>query len=606
MTEVLPPPAHESLIVTERFEEQAARTPDAIAVVFRDRSLTYDQLNRWANRLAWRLREQGVGPESVVGIGVRRGLTMAIAMLAVFKAGGAFVPVDLENPAERQRFVLADSGAVLAISEPGIPADHWGVPVLRPSEEELAAYPADNPPTLTSGDSLLYIVHTSGSTGTPKGIAMHHAPTVRLMDWCKRVYLDRPRALQYFPITSDVCTYEFLAAWWAGGSLVIASEHDRFDIPSVARLIDRHELTTILLPFVALDQLSRYSAKFPESLGSLREIVTTGDRLIVTPEIKAMCDRVGAYLDNQWGSTEINVVTALRLDQPAADWPAVPVIGRPVAGSRVHVLDEHLQPVPINVPGIVHVGGGPLSRGYAGRPDLTAQSFVPDPFADEPGARMYRTGDLGRWRPDGTLEFIGRDDFLIKIHGYRVEPGEIESRLRERSDIGEAVVVATGLGTPEAKLIAYAVPIGERRPSSFELREGLRDTLPAHMIPQVFVLLDEMPMTATGKVDRKSLPPVEEAPAEDRAFVAPRDEVEERVAAIWAEVLDVEKVSVDDDFFALGGHSLLITQVVFRVRAAFEVDLPMRTLFTTPTVAGLSAEIRHARTGSALRWEGAS
>lgn len=587
-------PADRIRVVSTRFEHTVRKTPIRPALSFGGRTLSYRELNVRANRLAHLLRARGIGPEAVVGVLLRRGLDLGVTLLAVAKAGGAFLPIDPDHPAERIRFMLANARARLVVSQrelvdrlPG----GFETQVLCLTDTELGRFPATNPPTVTTDDNLLYVVYTSGSTGEPKGIAMPHGPTVDLMDWCRRVYRERQRTLVYYPATSDVFTYELLSTWWCGGSALIASENDRLDVARVATLIRQHQLTNVLLPFVFLDHLARYAEEHRCEFESLTEVVTTGDRLIITPSIRALAARLpDSFVDNQWGSTEVNVVTTLRLAQPAEDWPEIPTIGRPVGSARVYVLDDNLKPTAVNVPGQIYVGGPPLGRGYLGRPDLTARSFLPDPFTRKTGARMYQTGDLGRWRPNGTLEFLGRADFQVKIRGHRVDPGEIESALRERPDVADATVMATGVGAAGAGLVAYVVPTGNA-PSGSELRNALRAKLPEHMIPHQVVFLDRMPLTTTGKIDRKRLPAPDLG---ECGYAAPTDAAQEAIAGVWADVLNLPRVGVHDDFFELGGHSLLVTQVVYRLREIFGVQLPLRALFERPTVAGIAAELQAA------------
>ncbi len=455
------------------------------------------------------------------------------------------------------------------------------------------------------------MVYTSGSTGRPKGIAMGHGPTAALMEWAGKTHRRQSRALHYFPITSDVGSYELFATWLSGGCVIMTSDQDRYDVDRLAELIGQHQVETVLLPFLALDQLARNYPGHPHALKSLREIVTTGDRLVLTPAIKAMCaDLQVELLENQWGSTEVNVVTTARMRPPAQDWPQTPGIGKPVGQARVYVLDANLAYSPVNVPGDLYVGGGVLSRGYAGRPDLTAAAFVPDPFSTTPGARLYRTGDLGRWRPDGELEFLGRADFQVKLHGYRVEPGEVESALRAQPGVGEAVVVLgwqtpavrTADGSPRtalrdpggerASLIGYLVPDGGQ-PSLPELRAELRKLLPSYMVPEHFVMLDRLPTTTTGKVDRARLPALELAEPEPTR-TEPRDETEKAIAEVWQDMLGIDDLDVDDNFFALGGHSLLVNQLVFRLKERLAVDVPLRALFEAPTVATLADWVRES------------
>lgn len=574
--------------------------------MFAGHELTYAELNSQANRVAWWLAERQLGPGSVVAVRMRRGLPLAVTILGIVKAGGGYLPLDRDDPQLRHAAMLRDAGAALIISDASVGDGLADVPACE-LPAGLDRYPDTNPPQATWAGSLLYVVYTSGSTGRPKGIAMSHGPTAALMQWAGKTHRRQSRTLHYFPITSDVGSYELFATWLSGGCVIMTSDQDRYDVDRLARLIGQHEVETVLLPFLALDQLARHYPRDPDALKSLREIVTTGDRLVLTPAIKAMCaDLPVELLENQWGSTEVNVVTTARLRPPAQEWPQTPGIGRPVGQARVYVLDAGLAYSPVNVAGDLYVGGGVLSRGYAGRPDLTAAAFVPDPFSTTPGARLYRTGDLGRWRPDGELEFLGRADFQVKLHGYRVEPGEIESALRAQPGVAEAVVVlgwqtlALGWQTPalrdpggeRASLIAYLVPDGGQL-SLPELRTGLRDHLPSYMVPEHFVVLDRLPTTTTGKVDRARLPaPVLAEP--EPTFTGPRDETEKAIAEVWQDMLGVDDIDVDDNFFALGGHSLLVNQLVFRLRERLAVDVPLRALFEAPTVATLADWVRES------------
>ncbi|MEV6632778.1 non-ribosomal peptide synthetase [Actinoplanes sp. NPDC051470] len=589
--------------VLDGFRDWVAKTPDEPAVRCGDLTLTYAELDAAADRLAAVLAGRGVCAESVVGLAVRRDANLAVGVLATAKIGAAYLPLDPDHPADRIRLMLADAGASIVMTQVAVTATMgsagWGERVSPLHlDEPIAGDPAAgtvDPASAPAGpDSLLYVIYTSGSTGRPKGIAMQQGPQIALLNWCVNHYAERPCALQYFPITADVAYLELLSTWWLGGCAVIATEHERYDVAALADLIRDRRISKVLLPVVALDQLARHTAGRPSDVATLREVITTGDRLAITPAVREMLSALpSAYLDNHYGSTEVNVVTAPRLTSPAESWPQFPAIGRPMSDARIYVLDQNLAPVPPNVPGEIYVGGPPLARGYLGRAALTAAAFLPDPFSDRPGARMYRIGDLGRWRPNGVLQFIGRADFQIKLHGYRIEPGEIEALLCARADVTEAVVVLVGEGE-SAMLAAYFVA-ADQPPAASELRDQLAGQLPAHMIPQAFVPLPELPLTGTGKVDRKGLP----APAEfGPAFTAPRDALEQLIAEVFADVLGVDRISVDLSFFGLGGHSLLVTQVAYRIRAATGADLPLKSVFEHPTVAALAAEIR--RTGGEL------
>ncbi|AKA08283.1 hypothetical protein SAZ_42545 [Streptomyces noursei ZPM] len=584
--------------VLEGFDEWVAAAPDHPAFVAGKTTLSFGELDRLSNRLAWALREQGVRPGHVVGLCLRRDVRLAVALLAVIKAGGAYLPVEPHHPTERQRAVLTDAEATLLLTDsPASKAEGasaGGIPMLSVDFEALSDFPVEAPPREAGPDDLLYVLYTSGSTGKPKGIAMHHAPQVRLLNWCRTQYAEAPRALQYFPVTADVASLELLLTWWTGGCAVMASENDRYDITAVARLIREQQITRILLPVAAMQQLARHAETHPDDIASLRELITTGDRLVITPEIHRMCGQLpDVIFDDHYGSTEVNVVAAPRLTAPTSLWPDRPRLGRPLSLGRTYVLDTNLQPVPPNVPGEIYVGGGPCAYGYIGEGALTAAAFVPDPFAQTPGARMYRTGDRGVWRRGGELEFLGRSDFQIKFRGYRIEPGEVEAVLSELDVVSKAVVTAVHpAGDEEPLLAAYVVP-APLPPGVVVQTELLRDhlasRLPSFMVPQAFILLDRLPLTETGKVDRAQLPLPDQVEPE---FVAPRDETEASIAAIWAEALGLEQVGVRHNFFWLGGHSLLVTRVVYQIRQALGVEVPLSWLFQRPTVEALAAALR--------------
>ncbi|MEU7804639.1 non-ribosomal peptide synthetase [Micromonospora arborensis] len=585
--------------------EWVAKAPSDPAVICGEEKLTYLDLDRRANRLARALQDRGAGPERLVGLAVPRGIDLAVAVLGVLKAGAAYLPFEPQYPDLRIISSMTDSGADVLVTD-AVTAERFPsgrVPFTTMDVTAAAAGLSDDPiPSTTNGDSLQYVIYTSGSTGRPKGIAMTQGPQVTLLDWCRNRYADRQPVLQYFPITADVASLELLSIWWTGGCAVIASDRERYDISALARLIRQHRISRVLLPVAAMQQLADHAVERPEDVCTLREFITTGDRLVITPNVRTMCAGLpGVIFDDHYGSTEVNVVTAPRLAEPVATWPDRPLLGRPIVDARIYLLDDDLNPVPRNVPGAIYVGGGPLARGYTGRGGLTAEAFIPDPFIGASGARMYRTGDLGRWRADGLIEFLGRADFQIKLHGLRIEPGEVETLLRSRDDVAQAVVMAVASedgDASEALLVAYVVP-ADRSPGAVLHTEPLRDHLAAHlpsaMIPQSFVVIDDLPMTETGKVDRRRLPHPDVAEPD---FVAPRDEVEAAVAKVWGTVLDLPAVGVRHNFFQMGGHSLLITRVIYELRETFGADLPMALMFQRPTVESFAAEVRRLQRAS--------
>ncbi|MGP3991749.1 non-ribosomal peptide synthetase [Streptomyces sp. 3N207] len=610
-------PAHDTAVAPSRpaatsldgFAEWVARTPEAPAVVCGPQSLSYRRLDRAAEQLGRRLRAAGAGPETLVAVALRRSAAQSVAVLGVLKAGAACLPVDPDQPPDRTRAQLADAGVRLVVTEKSVEDTRaeggWGPQVVSlPVETDLTDDgPGDGEQPLSGSgpENLMYVLYTSGSTGRPKGIAMHAAPQITLLDWCRRRYAERPVALQFFPLTSDVGFLELLSTWWLGGCVVVATEHERHDIAALADVIDRHRVTKVLLPVLALDRLAAHAADDPDRCGSLRELITTGEQLVISPTVRQLCDRLpNVLLDNHYGSTELNVVTAPRLTAPADAWPERPAVGRPIVDSRIYVLDADLRPVPPGVPGEIYVGGGPPARGYLGSPAQTAVAFLPDPYSKSPGSRMYRTGDRGRWQPGGVLEYLGRADFQIKLHGYRIEPGEIETLLRDHSAVSQAVVIKTGEGE-DALLAAYTSSEGPP-PHADELRDHLARLLPSYMVPQAYISLPALPLTGTGKVDRNRLPAVDTARP---SFVAPRDEDEAAIARIFSDILGKEQVSVEESFFRLGGHSLLITQLVHRVGKACGVELPLRAVFERATPAQLARDVRRLRSGEGAAEEGA-
>ncbi|HET7234051.1 MAG TPA: amino acid adenylation domain-containing protein, partial [Longimicrobium sp.] len=583
-------------LVHHLFEARAEQAPDAAAVVGEEGHLTYRELNERANRLAHHLRGLGVGPESRVGICLERGPRLVMAVLAVLKAGGACVPLDPGYPAQRLALMAADAGVAVLLAEAAtrgaVPAG--GAPVVDVDDAGIERHPAGNPGVRVDGGNLAYVLFTSGSTGRPKGVMLPHAALANLAAWHQAdpVLAEPRRTLQFASLSFDVSFQEIAVTLAGGGALVLVSDEVRRDPAELARFIARHGVERIFVPFVALQALAEAAAEGGVRLG-LREVVTAGEQLVATPQLRALVEAApGCRVVNHYGPTETHVATAHTLDVEPSAWPALPPIGRPVASTRVYVLEAGLAPAPIGVPGELYVGGAQLARGYLDRPAQTAERFVPDPFGGEPGARLYRTGDRARWRAGGTLEYLGRADQQVKIRGFRVEPGEVEAALRQHPGVRDCAVAAREDVPGHRRLVAYVVAGGV---DADELREQLRRTLPEHMVPSAVVALERLPLTPSGKVDRRALPAPE--PHAEHRYVVPRTPVEEVLAGIWAGVLRVGRVGVHDSFFELGGHSLLATRLLSRVRVALGVELPLRALFEAPTVAGLAARVEAGRGG---------
>ncbi|MFI0479414.1 non-ribosomal peptide synthase/polyketide synthase [Actinomadura sp. 9N215] len=576
----------------ELIAEQVTSTPDAVAVVCDDVSLTYAGLWERAGRLAGRLRAAGVGPESVVGLCLDRGIDMAVAVVGAWRAGAAFVPLDPGYPAERLAWMLSDSGAWVLVGHRAVAADLAAdadsVVWLDEAEvrAELAATASPEPVAVDQA-GLAYVIYTSGSTGTPKGVQVPHGGVVALAVAQQRLFgvAAGDRVLGFASFSFDASVWELVMALSAGGALVVASTQDRAEPQRVAALAAAGGVTVATLPPSLLQALGM------GELSGVGTLVTAGERL---DEGLAASWSEGRRLFNAYGPTETTVCASAGQCRPGDGAP----IGEPIANTAVYVLDPSLGLVPIGVAGELFVGGAQVARGYGGRSALTAERFIPDPFAAD-GSRMYRTGDRVRWRADGRLEFLGRADDQVKVRGFRVEPGEVEAVLAAHPQVRAAVVTAWGAGSA-ARLAAYLVPadLAEGIPAAEVLREFASRSLPEYMVPAVFTELAGLPVTPAGKVDRAALPVPDVArPELGTAYVAPSTATEELLAGVWAELLGLERVGVADNFFALGGHSLLATQVMSRVREVLGVEVALAALFDAPSVRGLAGVIDGAGPG---------
>jgi amino acid adenylation domain-containing protein len=581
------------LCIHQLFEAQVDKSPDALAVVFEDRQMKYSELNGEANRLARYMMNLGVGPDVCVAISVERSIDMIVAVLAVLKAGGAYVPLDPSYPRERISFMLEDSQATVLLTESKLlahlPDQRAYVICLDKNRAAIAELDSANPRSSVTANNLGYVIYTSGSTGKPKGIGLPHAALVNLIQWHDSTMLRCARTSQFMSLSFDASFHEMFSAWQSGGTLFVIPEMMRRDIEALVRYLHEAAIEKITLPVVMLQQLAEHCVSRDYIPTSLKEITATGEQLQITSPVKEFFKRLnGCPLHNHYGPSETHVVTAYTLDGTPELWPALPPIGYTIANTQAFVLDRYLQLAPEGARGELYFSGIMLARGYLNRPELTAEKFIPNPYVNEPGARMYKTGDIARYLPGGCIEYLGRADHQLKIRGYRVEPGEVEVMLERHPAIREAVVVARDDGSGGKRLVAYIVTKEKPGPAVSQLQNFLRDTLPDYLIPSLFVEMDELPLTPSGKLDRRSLPEPDGARRNQAAeFIAPRNAAEEVVAGIWAGVLRLERVGVHDKFFELGGHSLLATQVISRVRDAFQTELPLRSLFEKPTVEGV-------------------
>jgi amino acid adenylation domain-containing protein len=594
--------------VLESFRLQVRMRPQAVALTAlgsggRD-SWTYGALAARAGLLARHLRLLGVGPEVRVGVLAERAPERVAALLAVLAVGGVYVPLDPFHPPQRLLFILADARVAVLVGRKEAtaalgwrdgPEVDWEIrrePADPPRDEAAAA--GAEAAAEAAAESLAYVIYTSGSTGAAKGVALPLRALDSLLRWQPAELPGAARTLQFAAPAFDVSLQEDLATLCSGGELVVIPEEVRRDPERLLRLIGEEGVERIFLPMVALQALAAAGSRDTAAACALRDVVAAGEALRITPPVADWLARMpGCRLHNHYGPSESHVVTTLRLEGASRDWPLLPAIGRPVPGARIDVLDAGLEPVPIGVVGEIAIGGPQIARGYLARPRLTAERFVPDPHAGAPGERLYRTGDLARRRTDGSLELLGRGDRQIKVHGMRVEPAEIEAVLERQPGVSQAVVEAREDGTGDRRLVAYLVSDQRPEPGAAELRSALRSQLPEPMVPAAWVFLERLPLTASGKIDRQALPaPAAAAGAAGGELIAPRDAMEEMLAAIWCGLLERPEVSVDDDFFALGGHSLLATQLVSRIRDACGCELPLQRVFEAPTLAAMAEAVR--------------
>jgi amino acid adenylation domain-containing protein len=565
---------------------RAAETPDAPAVVTADRVLTYKELDNRANQLAHELRALGVGPEVVVGLCVKSSPEMVVGALAILKAGGAYLPLDPAYPADRLSFILNDAHCPLMVTTNCV-KDRLALSVQRLITVDLSGPQSSTPPaTNYHADNLAYVIYTSGSTGQPKGVEITHASLLNLVFWHRNAFQVTPadRATQIAAVGFDAAVWELWPYLTAGASIYLPHEAIRNEPEALRDWLLSQEITITFVPTPMAERLMtlHWPAKVP-----LRMMLTGADTLHSYPS-----PELSSLLVNNYGPTECTVVATSGPVLPEERQEQLPSIGRPIDNTCIYILDDQSREVPIGTAGELHIGGAGLARGYRNRPELTAAKFVPNPFSAEPGARLYKTGDLARCLPDGQIAFLGRIDDQLKIRGFRIEPNEIITVLNEHPDVLESVVVARDIAGGDKRLVAYLVPAAGSRPTHSALQSFLLARLPQYMVPAIFVRLDALPLNPNGKIDRTVLPAPNAANTlRDHDVLGPRTPVEQRVMGILAPLLGLEQVSVEDNFFLLGGHSLLGTQLIGRIRDTFGVELSLRSLFDAPTVAKLSTEI---------------
>ena len=572
--------------VAELVAAQAASAPNALAVADSGTVMTYGEMDAHANRLANYLIALGVGPETIVGLCVDRSPLSIVGALAALKSGGAFLPLDPAYPVERLLFMLNDAqpSVIMTLDSEAknISRGPWKVLSID-GDRTYENYSAAAPATTFSSEQLAYVIYTSGSTGQPKGVEITHASLLNLIAWHRTEFAVTPtdRASHLASVGFDAAVWEVWPYLTAGASLHLPDATIRVSSEQLRDWLVKERITVSFLPTALAEQVM--TLEWPTQT-ALRFLLTGADTLHRYPTSNLPFELV-----NNYGPTECTVVATSGRVRPGVAAKGLPTIGRPIANTSIYILDETLREVPTGAEGELCIGGVGVARGYFNRDDLTSEKFIADRFSLEPGAKLYRTGDLARYLDNGEIAYLGRVDEQIKILGYRIEPAEVERVLNRHSAIESSVVIARG---DEKRLTAYLVISNVTMPTALELRRLVTSELPEYMAPSIFVRLDKLPTTPNGKVDRSALPePDIDNTLRDESFVAPRNPIEKRLATILSSLLNLNQVSINDNFFLLGGHSLLGTQLIARIRSAFGVDLTLRSLFESPTIADLSSEI---------------
>ncbi|MDO8844058.1 non-ribosomal peptide synthetase [Methylicorpusculum sp.] len=572
-------------LIYQLFESQVEQTPEAVALLFENRSLTYLELNARSNQLAHHLQSLGVVSDTIVGLCVERSLEMVIGILGILKAGGAYLPLDPDYPRDRLEFMLANAKPAVLLSQAkwreALP-EYPMVIYLDSDWSKIAVEREQNPMNRMDARNLAYVIYTSGSTGRPKGVGVPHEGLLNRLQWMQeRFELNASDAvLQKTPYSFDVSVWEFFWPLIAGARLIVAGPNDHKDPERLISLIETHSVTTI--HFVPSMLRVFLEATAANCCPTLKRVICSGEAL--TPELRQLFfSRHNAELHNLYGPTEASIDVTAWQCQKDDSAPCVP-IGRPIANTRTYILDRYFNPAPVGVPGELCLGGIQLARGYLNRPDLTAERFIPDLYGELEGERLYRTGDLASYRADGVIDYLGRIDRQVKIRGFRIELGEIEARLLQHPLVKEAVVITQEGQLTDKRLVAYVVG-REESIGSEALREHLKAVLPEYMVPAVFIFLQTLPLTVSGKLDRKALPAPDSSHLSTTRYIAPRNQVEQTLAGLWSGVLGIERIGIHDDFFALGGHSILATQLLFRIRESFSCNLPLLDLFQASTIA---------------------
>ncbi len=593
------------LCIHQLVEIQVEKTPQQIAVVFETQALTYYDLNARANRLAYHLRTLGVGPDMLVGICLERSINMIVALLAILKAGAGYLPLDISYPIDRLQYMVENAQAPILLTQSSLMGylPTAGRRVICLDQEKIDKhYPVTNLENLGTPDTLGYVIYTSGSTGKPKGVAMGQRALANLLHWQKQqsaALEPGARTLQFTPISFDVSFQEIFSTLIAGGTLVLIQDDCRRDPVTLIRYLKTEQIQRLFLPFVALSQLAEVVKRESVVPEHLRQVITAGEQLRITPDIvhwfRAMPK---CRLHNHYGPSESHVVTAFTLNEAPDKWALLPAIGMPISNTQIYLLNEHRQAVPLGEIGELYIAGDCLARGYLHRPDITAERFI-----KHGDTILYKTGDLARYLPDGNIEYLGRSDQQLKIRGFRVEPGEIETLLEQHAKVQKAVVLAREATAGQKRLAAYIMADGVNGDSGAfgqQLSDFVAAQLPDYMVPSAYVIVDGFPLTPSGKVDRRKLPSPVWLRSQTTPYIAPRTPLETEISHLWTELLDIQEIGIHDPFWALGGHSLMAVQLMYGIKERFNVELSLAKLLGEPTIAALADWVLQIQTQGQL------
>ncbi|MFB6454149.1 non-ribosomal peptide synthase/polyketide synthase [Chitinophaga sp. Hz27] len=582
--------------VIDLFEAQVRLTPDAVAVVFGDEQYTYRQLNEKANQLAHYLQERGVVENTLIPVCMSRSLGMITAIVGILKAGATYVPVDPAYPEVRIRYILSDTNFSLMITDERsqglLPGDIAAARIINLKDDLLSGQPVANISRYTSPDKLTYLIYTSGSTGQPKGVEMPDKALFNLLCWQQQEIDTRmpKRILQFASINFDVSFQEIFFTLSFGGSLHLVDEQRRKDMAILMEQINTEKINCLFLPYVVLKNLVEYAQESGIYPQYLQEVVTAGEQLKLSNDLRLFLEKGNTRLHNQYGPTEAHVVSAYMIQPQDYNHRVLPPIGKPIANTTLYILDANGNPCPVGVPGELFIGGVQVAKGYLHLPELTTERFMTDPFDTSGNGRLYKTGDICCWLPDGNINYLSRKDDQVKIRGNRVEIGEVESVLGQCELVAQCVVLVKNDQYGNKRLVAYVVP--QHHFGKEELRTWMQSRLPEYMVPSLFITLPELPLTNNGKINKRALPEADLSALGGTTYVAPRNLTEQQLAAIWSTLLQIEKVGVHDNFFELGGHSLLAMRLQSALRKHMEVEVAVKSIFANPTIARLAAFIR--------------